>query len=84
MLRATVAKTLSAKIDGANGEGIVCVRLKNIALYMGVIKLNARHLRQMPKLRAVFFKGKLLWNTLHLATLLLFRWCRYDSQHDRF
>jgi hypothetical protein len=31
---------------------------------MGLIKLHARQLRQMPELGAIFLKRKLFWHTL--------------------
>ncbi|MNH46483.1 hypothetical protein D3C79_1092810 [compost metagenome] len=36
---------------------------------MGVVKLYARQLRQLPELCAIFFEGELLWNTLHATSI---------------
>ncbi|MNH26309.1 hypothetical protein D3C79_863540 [compost metagenome] len=69
MLCPPVTEALGADIDGADGESVVGMRFEDIAFDMGVVKLYARQLRQLPELRAIFFEGELLWNTLHSTSI---------------
>ncbi|MNE62894.1 hypothetical protein D3C80_1582060 [compost metagenome] len=64
MLCPTVAKALRTGFHRADAKRIMGVRLKRIAIDMGLIKLHARQLRQMPELGAIFLKRKLFWHTL--------------------
>ncbi len=65
MLGTAIAEAFGTGFDGADTEGFMSVRLKGVVRDMGVIKLQARQLRQMAKARAVSLISELFRYALH-------------------
>ena len=65
MLHAAVAETLCARLDRADAERLVGVRLKHMAADVRTVQLHPRQPGKLPELRLVGFTLKLLWYALH-------------------